>query len=104
MARRVNCDSVTYVKLQHGLWTKGQNSAVDAYGLKVKGATHEPNPEFPIVECIGQKLKQPKEWSDIKGEVVTDYQAECDHKFVDELRKRYSVVIYPEVMATVNKH
>ncbi len=103
VARRVNCDSVTYVKLQHGLWTKGQNSAVDAYGLKVKGATHEPNPEFPIVECIGQKLKQPKEWSDIKGEVVTDYQDYLEAEWIKKLRAKYPVVINQEVWEKIKK-
>jgi len=34
IAQRINCDSVTYVKVQHGLWELGKNSAVDKYGFK----------------------------------------------------------------------
>ena len=40
----------------------------------------------------------------MRGEVVSDYQAECEADFVRRLRDRYKVEIYKEVLNTVNKH
>ena len=38
------------------------------------------------------------------AQVVADYQATKEREFVEELRRRYPVVIYKEALATVNKH
>ena len=48
--------------------------------------------------------KGPQKWTDVASQVVSDYQAECERQFVEELRRRYQVETYPEVLATVNKH
>ena len=71
--RRINCDSVTYVKVQHGLWEQGKNSAIDKFGFKDKKAEYTPNEEMPVVKLMGKKLKGPESWTDEKGKVVTDY-------------------------------
>jgi peptidyl-prolyl cis-trans isomerase SurA len=36
--------------------------------------------------------------------VVADYQEELEKAWVEDLRKRYSVVVNKEVLQTVNKH
>ena len=60
---------------------------------------------FPYAAVVGRVLKKgPKYWTDVANDVVTDYQAECDRKFVEELRKKYTVEIDESVLATVNKH
>ena len=103
IARRVNCDSVTYVKVQHGLWEQGKNGAVDKYGLKDKKATFTPNEELPIVECVGKKIKNPEEWSDEKGKVTTDYQDYLEAEWVKKLREKYPVVLNQEVWEKIKK-
>ncbi len=103
ISKRVNCDSVTYAKVQQGLWEKGQNSIVDAKALKVKGATFTPSEEFPVVECIGKTLKHPEEWSDVKGEIVTDYQDHLEAEWVKTLRAKYPVVVNQEVWEKIKK-
>ena len=94
---RVNCDTMKYVKVQHGLWEQGKNAAVDKYGFKVKGAEYTPSEEFPIVVCVGKKLKAPAVWSDEKGKVTTDYQDYLEAAWVKVLREKYPVVINQEV-------
>ena len=103
IASRVNCDSVTYVKVQHGLWEQGKNSAVDKFGFKLKGATYTPSEAMPIVECIGKKLKAPAEWTDEKGKVTTDYQDYLEAEWVKKLREKYPVVIDQEVWERIKK-
>lgn len=103
IAKRINCDSVTYVKVQHGLWEKGKNSAIDKYGLKDKKATFTPSEQLPIVECIGKKLKAPESWTDEKGKVTTDYQDYLEAEWVKKLREKYPVVINQEVWEKIKK-
>lgn len=103
IAKRINCDSVTYVKVQHGLWEKGKNSAVDKYGLKDKKAEFTQNEQLPIVNCIGKKLKAPEVWSDEKGKVTTDYQDYLEAEWVKKLREKYPVELNKEVWNAIKK-
>ena len=103
IAQRVNCDSVTYVKVQHGLWEQGKNGAIDTYGFKLKGSEFTPNEQFPVIVCIGKKLKAPEAWSDEKGKVVTDYQDYLEKEWIKTLREKYPVVINQEVWNKIKK-
>ena len=83
----------------------GENANVDSLVFKQKTGKTRIRKEFPNTAVIGRKLtKGPQKWTDVGSQVVSDYQAECDQKFVDELRRRYQVVIYSDVLDTVNKH
>ena len=103
IARRVNCDSVTYVKVQHGLWEQGKNAAVDKFGFKNKKAEFKPNEQLPIVVALGKKLKAPEVWSDEKGKVTTDYQDYLEAEWIKALRAKYPVVINEEVWQSIKK-
>ena len=103
IAKRVNADSVTYVKVQHGLWEQGKNGAIDKYGFKDKKASFTPNEQLPVVTCIGKKLKAPQEWSDEKGKVTTDYQDYLEAEWVKTLRAKYPVEINQEVWESIKK-
>jgi parvulin-like peptidyl-prolyl isomerase len=103
IAHRVNMDSLNYVKVQNGLWEQGKNAAVDVNGLKVKGAEFTPSEEFPVVVCVGKKLKAPAAWDDEKGKVTTDYQDYLEAAWIKKLREKYPVVINEEVWAKIKK-
>ena len=103
IAQRINCDSVTYVKVQHGLWELGKNSAVDKYGFKAKNAEFTPNEALPIVECVGKKLKSPEAWNDEKGKVTTDYQDFLEAAWIKRLREKYPVEIKDAVWQRIKK-
>ena len=103
IARRINCDSVTYVKVQHGLWEQGKNAAIDKIGLKIKDAEFTPNEQLPVVECIGKKMKAPETWSDEKGKVTTDYQDFLEAEWIKTLRAKYPVVLNEEVWEKIKK-
>ncbi len=103
IAKRVNCDSVTYVKVQHGLWEKGKNAAVDKFGFKDKKAEYTPNETMPDVLCVGKVLKAPETWSDEKGKVTTDYQDYLEAEWIKQLRAKYPVVINEEVWNKIKR-
>lgn len=99
---RVNLDSVTYVKVEYGLWTAGKNAAVDVYGFKSKTATYTASEEYPEVEAVGKVLQRPEEYSDDRGKIVTDYQDYLEKLWIANLREKYPVVINEEVWNEIN--
>lgn len=103
ITHRVNCDSLTFVKVQHGLWEQGKSAAIDKFGFKDKNAEFTPNEELPVVECVGKKLKAPEVWSDEKGKVTTDYQDYLEAEWVKALRAKYPVEVNQEVWEKIKK-
>ncbi len=101
--RRINTDSVKYVKIQHGLWEQGKSGAIDKFGFKDKKAQFTPNEAMPEVICIGKKMKAPAEWSDEKGKVTTDYQDYLEAEWIKALRAKYPVEINQEVWEKIKK-
>ena len=100
-----NKDSITVRMEQPRLFAKGENAYVDSLVFKVREGKAKPRKDYPYAAVVGRKLKKgPQYWTDIAAQVVADYQGECDKKYAEELRKRYEVVVYPEVLSTVNKH
>ncbi len=99
-----NKDSVT-VRMEQRVFAQGENAFVDKIALKQKKVAPKEKKGYPYADVVGKVLKRgPEKWTDVGSQVVTDYQASCEKAFVEGLRKRYEVKIYPEVIATVNKH
>lgn len=99
-----NQDSVM-VRMDKRLFVLGENNNVDALIFKVKGASIIPLENYPYVGYVGKKLKKgPSKWTDVSTKVVQDYQKYCEDAYVAELRKKYPVVIFEEVLSTVNEH
>ena len=96
--QRINVDSVTYVRIEKGLWTKGKNGAVDKYGFKNKETDYTPAEEFPIVVPVGKVIKAPQEYTDVRGQVTTDYQDHLEKLWVATLREKYPVVVNEDVL------
>ena len=99
-----NKDSVT-VRMDKRLFAKGDNSNVDAVVFMVKGKDAKPLDGFPYIGHVGKVLKKgPAKWTEVGAKVVQDYQKAQEDKYVDGLRKKYPVVIFEEVLSTVNNH
>jgi len=93
---RVNNDSVKFVNVEHGIWAKGKNKAVDQYGFKEKG-TEYTNEKMPVVVLVGKIQKAPMEYQDERGKVTSDYQDALEAVWVEELRAKHVVVVNQEV-------
>lgn len=100
-----NKDSVT-VRMEQKLFAQGDNAFADSLGLKVKPTKKASvRKDFPYIGAVGTILKKgPKKWTDVSAQVVADYQQECEKQYVAELRKRYKVEVYKDVINTVNNH
>lgn len=98
-----NNDSILRIRVEKGLFKKGDNALIDSCVFKASGVKVAPTKGYPIDATYGKVLKSPEELDDIRDQVVTDYQALLEKNWVADLRKRYEVVVYPEIIATVKK-
>ena len=98
-----NADSVIRIRVVKGLFKAGDNPLIDREVFKKK-VDVPPTKDYPIDAVYGKLLKAPKEYNDVRGQVLTDYQDQLEKQWVEELRKRYVVKVNKDVVATVNKH
>lgn len=101
---KFNKDSVT-VRMEQKMFVKGDNAFADSLVFNVKAGKVKPRKDFPYSGAIGTVLKKgPVKWTNVSADVVADYQAKREEEFVAELRKRYKVEVYHDVLKTVNNH
>ena len=99
-----NNDSVIRIRVEKGIFKKGDNALVDREQFKVADAKVDSVKGYPIDATYGKVLKKPEDYTDVRGLVTADLQDEMERQWVAELRKRYAVVVNEEVLKTVNKH
>jgi peptidyl-prolyl cis-trans isomerase SurA len=99
-----NSDSLLQVKMVRGPFKATQNVYADYYAFE-QGERPDTVAGFPVTGVIGKLQKKgPDSYEDVRGPVTADYQNLLEQLWVKELRKRYSVTLYPEALETVNKH
>ena len=103
LSKTFNNDSILRIRVEKGIFKQGDNALVDreVFGVDTiaKGLK-----DYPIDAVYGQKLKAPKEMTDVKAQVLADYQDALEKEWVEGLRRKYAVEIDEEVLKTVNKH
>ena len=98
-----NNDSILRIKVEKGIFKAGDNSLVDRNVFKKK-VPLKLEKDYPYAATYGKKLKAPKDYRDVKAQVVADYQDELEKQWVERLRRQYAVTVNRSVLATVNKH
>ena len=98
-----NPDSVIRIRVEKGLFKPGDNATIDRMVFK-RAVASKPVEGYPIDAVYGKKLKKPTDYTDVRTQVVEDYQNYLEDLWVVSLRKRYPVIINEEVLKTVNKH
>lgn len=99
-----NKDSVIRIRVEKGLFRKGDHALIDKMVFK-KDTTVNEVKEYPIDAVFGKLLKKgPEEYEDVRSLVTSDYQEMLEKEWVAELRKRYAVTVDRQVLSTVNKH
>ena len=98
-----NPDSVIRIRVEKGLFKPGDNATIDRMVFK-RAVASKPVEGYPIDAVYGKKLKKPTDYTDVRTQVVEDYQNYLEDLWVASLRKRYPVIINEEVLKTVNKH
>ncbi len=99
-----NGDSVIRIRVEKGIFKKGDNALVDSIVFK-KDTTVNHLKDYPIDAVYGKMLKKgPEDYTDVRGLVVADYQEELEKAWVEQLRRRYTWKVDEEVLKTVNNH
>ena len=100
----LNSDSLMQVRMVRGPFKAGKNAYADYYAFG-QGERPDTVAGFPVTGVVGKLQKKgPDTYEDVRGVVTADYQNHLEQLWVKELRAKYPVVLYPEVLATVNKH
>lgn len=96
---KYNTDSLKQVRIERGVYKQGDNKNVDHYAFK----TGEPQAmkDFPATGVQGTMLKKPKTYRDVKGNVTSDYQAQKESEWVEQLKTKYEVKVNQDVLSTV---
>lgn len=102
LTSKFNNDSVRVIRVERGIFKKGDNANVDA--LSFKTGEVKPMKDYPETQLYGTLAKKPRTYKDVKGQVTTDFQNQEEKKWVDELRAKYAVEIYDDIVETVNNH
>ena len=104
LRKTFNNDSIIRIRVEKGLFKKGDNKLIDREIFKVTDVKVDSVKGYPIDATYGKLLKKPEDYTDVKGLVVADLQNELEKQWVAELRKKYSFSVNEEVLKTVNKH
>ncbi|MBQ4038164.1 MAG: peptidylprolyl isomerase [Bacteroidaceae bacterium] len=96
-------DSVCTIRLEAGVFPIGENGWVDkeVFGQGKGGKLRR---GYKMAGTVGTILKKkPESYKDVKGAVVSDYQQYLEKEWVKQLREKYKVEVYEDVLKTVNK-
>ena len=96
-----NNDSTLRIRVEKGLFKKGDNGLVDRNEFGVNDAKIKEVKDFPNNATFGKVIKAPEELSDVRALVVADYQEAMEKEWLKELEARYPVVVNQEVLKTV---
>ena len=95
--------SVLRIRVEKGIFKEGDNAFIDKMVFK-KDTVVTVLKDFPIDAVYGKLLKRPESFEDVRGLVTADYQEQLEGQWVAELRRKYPVEVYYDVLKTVNKH
>ena len=99
-----NNDSVLRIRVEKGIFKEGDNAFIDKMVFK-KDTVVTQLKDFPIDAVYGKLLKKrPDSYEDVRGLVTADYQEMLEKQWVAELRRKYPVEVYDDVLKTVNNH
>jgi peptidyl-prolyl cis-trans isomerase SurA len=104
LRKAFNNDSIIRIRVEKGLFKKGDNALIDREEFGVRDAKVDSVKGYPIDATYGKMIKKPQDYTDVRGLVIADLQNEMEQRWVADLRKRYAVTVNEEVLKTVNKH
>ena len=105
LRQNFNPDSIIRIRVEQGLFKPGDSRLVDHKIFRT--ALDQPvevNKDYPIDAVYGKKLKKPEDYTDVRTQVIENYQQALEQQWVADLRQRYPVKVYDDVLKTVNQH
>ena len=103
LRKTFNGDSIIRIRVEKGIFRKGDNALVDSAIFK-KDTVVTKLKDYPIDAVYGKILKKgPEDYTDVRGQVVADYQDQLEREWVAELRRRYTFSVNYDALKNVNK-
>ncbi len=96
-----NNDSTLRIRVEKGIFKKGDNKIVDKEIFNDKKAKIRTIKNFPYTAVFGKKIKAPEEMNDVRALVIADYQEMKEQEWLEELKRRYPVTINEDVLNTI---
>ena len=104
LRKTFNGDSIIRIRVEKGIFKQGDNALVDS-AVFHKDTTVTKLKDYPLDAVYGKVLKKgPEDYTDVRGQVVADYQDQLEREWVAELRRRFPFSVNFDVVKTVNKH
>lgn len=100
----VNKTSQLNLQVESRLFNKGESEFVDKNwnpGISATDMVSEKDKKIVIVSVSKLMKPEPKSYIDSKGLVTADYQNYLEKEWLAELKKKYSVIIDKNVLATI---
>lgn len=96
VVRTLNAKSPSAVVLTEGVFSKGQNAAVDAVAWQP--GTTLIRRDGRVMEVTIERIEapRPKTFAEARGAVINDYQAVLEKQWLDRLKQRYPVQVNEE--------
>ena len=69
----------------------------------MKDDSYKESTALPYVFVVGKKISRPENYMDERSKVTTAYQDELEQQWVEELRKKHTVVIDKAVLEEIKK-
>ncbi len=101
IAKALDNDSITSVRIMPDLYEKGDNKYVDMVEWKtgITGPINSDVEELAVFVKISETIPpQPKELDEARGLATADYQAFLEKEWVEQLKKKYPVKVNNEVL------
>jgi len=98
MLENYKVGSVSYVRVEKGLFKKGDNAFIDEVVFKT-GKAELPE-SFGDFFVVGKTINAPESYMDVRGQAITDYQDYLEAEWLKKLNEKYPVVLYKDVIFT----
>ena len=101
LRKTFNGDSIIRIRVEKGVFRRGDNALVDSAIFK-KDTLVAKLKDYPIDAVYGKILKKgPEDYTDVRGQVVADYQDYLEREWVADLRRKYPYTVNYDVLKTV---
>jgi len=92
------------VKIDEMLVSKGDNLLVDALAFG-NAPVQNPDTKYPVYFMSHMRvITEPEEAADVRGQVTADYQNELERLWIEQLRSRYPIEVFPQELSKVKPH
>jgi len=100
--KEINTDTVKVLTIQSGKFSKKDNPVLGKISWKAGTSENIKTDDGIVFVTIREVLQpEPKELNEARGLITADYQNYLETQWIENLKKKYPVVVYKEVYAKI---